>query len=244
LATIAALTAVLSIASLCAAASAAAYVTVTAPGVTAGGTDATITFRVPDESDTARTVGLKLQLPTDHPIAGVPVAPQSGWTATISQTKLATPIHTDDGDISQVVSEIDWKAAGGVGIKPGYFGEFTIIAGKLPDNATTLAFKAIQQYSDGKEVAWIEVPAAGTSAEPEHPAPTLHLPAAAGDSTASSTTPTVRPGPSGNTKDAASKTAATTGIVLGAVGVALGAVALVVALVRGRRRSVNSGGSG
>src|SRR5919204_1172345 len=137
-ATIAALTAVLSIASLCAAASAAAYVTVTAPGVTAGGTDATITFRVPDESDTASTVGLKLQLPTDHPIAGVLVAPQSGWTATISQTKLATPIHTDDGDISQVVSEIDWKAAGGVGIKPGYVGEVTIIGGQLPHGVFAL----------------------------------------------------------------------------------------------------------
>ncbi|MEO9236795.1 MAG: hypothetical protein ABI418_01760, partial [Jatrophihabitantaceae bacterium] len=39
------------------AASASAHVTVSAPGVSAGASDATITFRVPDESDTASTVG-------------------------------------------------------------------------------------------------------------------------------------------------------------------------------------------
>lgn len=47
-----------------AAASASAHVTITAPGVAAGASDATITFRVPDESDNASTVGLKVQLPT------------------------------------------------------------------------------------------------------------------------------------------------------------------------------------
>ena len=79
---------------LWAAASASAHVTVTAPGVAAGASDATITFRVPDESDKASTVGLKVQLPTDHPIAGVLVAPQPGWTAQVKQMKLSTPIKT------------------------------------------------------------------------------------------------------------------------------------------------------
>ena len=52
-------------------AAASAHVTVVAPGVTAGSSDAAITFRVPDESDTAKTVALKIALPTDTPIAGV-----------------------------------------------------------------------------------------------------------------------------------------------------------------------------
>jgi uncharacterized protein len=42
------------------------------------------------------------------------------------------PDQDDDGEISEVVSEIDWKAAVGAGIRPGFFGEFTIIGGKLP----------------------------------------------------------------------------------------------------------------
>jgi uncharacterized protein YcnI len=214
-----------------------AHVTVTAPGVAAGDSDATIVFRVPTESDTASTVGLKLQLPTDTPIAGVLVAPQPGWTASITESKLAKPIQTDDGAITQVVSEVDWKADAGAGIKPGFFGEFTIIGGKLPDGVTTLTFKAIQSYSDRQQVAWIEQPAPGSTAEPEHPAPELHLAAAssAGQpaTSASSSAPAVSATPAA-ASEGASQGAATTGIVLGAIGVALGAGALFIALRRGR----------
>jgi uncharacterized protein YcnI len=238
---IGALVAGLAIAGMWAAAAAWAHVTVTAPGVVAGDSDATIVFRVPTESDTASTIGLKLQLPTDTPIAGVLVAPQQGWTATITQSKLAKPIQTDDGAITEIVSEIDWKADAGAGIRPGFFGEFTIIGGKLPDGVTTLTFKAIQSYSDGKQVAWIEQPAQGSTAEPDHPAPVLHLPAAGGSassgsasSPATGSTPTVSAAPAASSNKGASKAAATTGIVLGAVGVALGAAALVLTLRRRR----------
>jgi uncharacterized protein YcnI len=233
---IGALVAGVAIASMWATTAAWAHVTVTAPGVVAGDSDATIVFRVPTESDTASTIGLKLQLPTDTPIAGVLVAPQQGWTATITQSKLATPIQTDDGSITEVVSEIDWKADAAAGIKPGFFGEFTIIGGKLPDGVTTLTFKAIQSYSDGKQVAWIEQPAQGSTAEPDHPAPVLHLPAAGGSGSgpATGSTPTVSAAPAAGSSKSASKGAATTGIVLGTIGVALGAAALVLTLRRGR----------
>jgi uncharacterized protein len=218
------------IAGLWGAAAAWAHVTVTAPGVVAGDSDATIVFRVPDESHTASTVGLKVQLPADTPIAGVLVAQQPGWTAAITQAKLANPIQTDDGAITEVVSEINWKAGAGAGIKPGFFGEFTIIGGKLPDGVTALTFKAIQTYSDGTQVAWIEQPAQGSSAEPEHPAPTLHLPAAGAGSSTTGTS-----GKAGS-NNSASEGAAITGIVLGAVGVVLGAAALLLTLRRGRER--------
>lgn len=124
---------------------ASAHVTVAAPGVIAGASDAAITFRVPDESATASTVGLKVALPTDHPIAGVLVAPVTGWTAKITNTKLAKPITTDDGTITEVVSEIDWTADADAGIKPGFFGQFTVIAGQLPDGVDMLTFKAISR---------------------------------------------------------------------------------------------------
>ena len=167
--------AALAVAGLVLAGPAAAHVTFAAPGVSVGASDAAITFRVPDESATASTIGVKLQLPIDTPIAGVLVAPVPGWSATVTNTKLATPITTDDGQITEVVSEIDWVASAGAGIKPGFFGEFTILAGKLPDKAATLTFKAIQTYSDRSVVSWIETPAPGSSAQPEHPAPTLTL---------------------------------------------------------------------
>ena len=238
LGSLAALVAALAVASLWAAAAAWAHVTVTAPGVAAGDSDATIVFRAATESDTYSTVGLKLQLPTDTPIAGVLVAPQPGWTASITESKLAKPIQTDDGAITQVVSEINWKADAGAGIKPGFFGEFTIFGGKLPDGVTTLTFKAIQSYSDGEQVAWIEQPAPGSTAEPEHPAPELHLAAASGASqpptSAASSAPTVSATSGAASSNGASQGAATTGIVLGAIGVALGAGALFIALRRGR----------
>ena len=161
---------------------ASAHVTVAAPGVTTGQSDATIIFRVPDESATASTVGLKVAFPLDHPIAGVLVAPVPGWTATMVSTKLAKPITTDDGTITQVVSEIDWAADAASGIKPGFFGQFTVIAGQLPDGVNSLTFKAIQTYSDKTVVSWIEQAAAGSSTEPDHPAPELKLLPAAGDS--------------------------------------------------------------
>jgi uncharacterized protein len=207
---------------------ASAHVTVAAPGVTAGASDATIIVRVPTESDAASTTGLKLQLPTDHPIAGVLVAPIDGWTATIKTTKLATPLKTDDGDITEVVSEIDWQASTGGGIKPGFFGQFSIIAGKLPDDVNSLTFKAIQSYSDGSSVSWIEQPAPGSSAEPEHPAPVLQL--AAGPSSTSAGASASAGHPSASSSG--SSGSATTGIVLGIIGILLGGGALVLVLLR------------
>src|SRR6266496_3567406 len=146
------------------AAPASAHVTVSAPGAACGGSDAVITFRVPTESDTASTTG-------------VLVRPIPGWTHMQKTVKLAEPISTDDGDITEAVAEIDWTATAG-GIKPGEFGEFVFMAGQLPD-APRITFKAVQIYSDGSRTAWAEVPAPGSTVEPEHPAPSLDLASAA-----------------------------------------------------------------
>jgi uncharacterized protein len=93
----------------------------------------------------------------------------------------------------------------------------------------------VQTYSDGTQVAWIEQPAPGSSAEAEHPAPNLTLPAAATAGYPSSSAPSVTATVNAASSPGASKTAATTGIILGGVGVVLGAAALVLTLVRGRR---------
>jgi uncharacterized protein len=190
---------------------ASAHITVSGPEATSGGNDAVITFRVPDESDTARTVGLKVRLPSDTPIASVMVQPKAGWSVSVSETKLSTPIKTDDGEITEAVSEIDWKvSAGAPGIGPGQFDEFVFIAGQLPE-AKALTFKAVQTYSDGSSVSWIEEPAPGSTAEPEHPAPVLTLgagssskPGSSGGGSEPASSGTSGPGSSGGASKPAS----------------------------------------
>lgn len=166
---------------------ASAHVTVTAADAAAGASDVQITFRVPNENPSARTVAVAVRFPLDTPIADVLVQPTAGWSFTEKTAKLAKPIVTDDGDVTEAVSEIDWRATG-AGIGAGEFGAFTVIAGQLP-NAKSLTFKAIQTYSNGVKVSWIELPAPGSTADPEHPAPVLNLaPENAGTPVAASST--------------------------------------------------------
>jgi uncharacterized protein len=204
------------------AAPAEAHVTVTAPGATQGGSDQLITFRVPVEKPVA-TVGFRLQLPIATPIASVDVAPLPGWTHTEKSSALPTPITTDDGQLTEAVTEVDWSATAG-GLKPGEFGEFTVLAGQLP-RAGSIIFRAIQVYADGSQVGWTQVAAPGSGAEPEFPAPVLSLaPAAPASSTASSATASVSAAPAKAASDTASKS-------LAIVAIALAAAALSIAVV-------------
>jgi periplasmic copper chaperone A len=209
---------------------ASAHVSVSAEGATQGGF-ATVTFNVPTESETASTTGLKIQLPPDQPLAVVSVKPHSGWSYTVSKTKLATPIQTDEGEMTEAVSVIDWNAtSAAAGIKPGEFDEFVISVGPLP-KADSIVFKAIQTYSDGKTVQWIDEPAPGSTAEPEFPAPTLKLVAPAAPTPAASAPAA--------TSGAASSTDDSTGAVVGAYivgGVGLVAAIAALALAAGARR--------
>jgi uncharacterized protein len=203
-----ALTIALGAVALATAAAASAHVTVSGPGAASGGSDQVITFRVPTESATASTVGLQVKLPTDTPIASVLVQPHTGWTDKVTTVKLAKPIVTDDGDITEAVSTITWTADSKAnGIKPGQFDEFVIIAGQLPD-ASSLTFPAIQTYSDGSTVSWTQVAAPGSTDEPDHPAPTLSLTAGTAATASKS-------------KSAGSSTTAKVGVVLGAAGIVL-----------------------
>ena len=72
----------------------------------------------------------------------------TGWTITTEKTKLAKPVKTDDGEVTEAVSKITWTATAG-GLEPGQFDLFTISAGPLPTKPSKLEFKALQTYSDG-----------------------------------------------------------------------------------------------
>ncbi|GAA4602632.1 uncharacterized protein YcnI [Actinoplanes octamycinicus] len=162
---------------------ASAHVTVNPNTATAGGY-AKVSFRVPNESDTASTVKLEVNLPADQPIASVSVKPVPGWTAVAVKSKLATPIKAHDTEITEAVSKITWTAAKGSEIKPGQFQEFDVSMGALPQSGQ-LVFKALQTYSDGNVVRWIDEPATDGT-EPEQPAPVLKIVPAANGGAASS----------------------------------------------------------
>ncbi|MER5195540.1 YcnI family protein [Streptomyces sp. NPDC002755] len=162
---------------LAAAGVASAHVTVHPESYAEGATDGVLSFRVPNEEDTASTTEVQVFLPTDHPVLGVLVHPQDGWTAKVTTTKLKTPVKTDDGTITEAVSEITWT---GGKIGAGQYEDFDVAFGQLPDDTGSLAFKTLQTYSDGKTVRWIEEAEEGAD-EPENPAPVLKLTAAADD---------------------------------------------------------------
>ncbi|MBY8889481.1 YcnI family protein, partial [Streptomyces sp. PTM05] len=136
-----------------------------------GSEDGTITFRVPNEEDHADTTKVDVYFPAGQPIPSVLVSPVPGWTAQVKSVDLKTPIKTDDGDITTAVSEIVWT---GGRIAPGQYQDFTVAFGQLPTTGGQLVFKALQTYSDGDIVRWIDEQQPGQP-EPEHPAPTLKL---------------------------------------------------------------------
>jgi periplasmic copper chaperone A len=145
-----------------------AHVTVDPDTAEAGGY-AKLAFRVPNERDDASTTRVEVVFPQDAPLGHASVKPIPGWTSTTTMKKLAEPIMSGDSEITEVVSSIVWK---GGSIRAGEFQEFEVSAGRLPEGEATLAFKALQTYSSGEVVRWIELPVAAGE-EPENPAPML-----------------------------------------------------------------------
>lgn len=186
-----------------------AHVEIT-PDSVPGGEDAEIAFRVPNESDSASTVAVKVLLPKNHPIPEVQTTSTPGWSVTTQTRKLDKPIDLEGEKVDTVVSQITWKAAAGGGIRPDQYQDFAVSLEGLPDSGT-LVFNAVQTYSDGDVVNWNEV-SADPSVEPEHPAPTLTLTAAdasASDSASDAATDTASDSASDAATDTASDSAST-----------------------------------
>jgi uncharacterized protein YcnI len=163
---------------------ASAHVTVSPSAIPKGTSDVILTFRVPNESTAASVVGLKVQFPAAHPIVLVNPEAGSGWQVNVTKSQLPKPVTTDDGTFTSITSEIDWSG-GTIGV--GQFGEFNVLAQGIPSDTDQLVFKAIQTYSDGSVVSWIQVPNKAVP-DPPHPAPTITLTSTAGSRAATATT--------------------------------------------------------
>ncbi|MFF4269869.1 YcnI family protein [Streptomyces sp. NPDC001536] len=227
-----AVTALAAVGVLTAAGAAFAHVTVHPESYAKGATDGTLTFRVPDEEDTASTTKVQIFLPTDHPLLGVLVAPRDGWSAKVTDTKLKTPVTTDDGTITDAVSEITWT---GGKIEAGQYEDFDVAFGQLPDDTGQLAFKALQTYSDGKTVRWIEEAAPGDE-EPENPAPVVRL-TAKEDTGATAAAPATSKETAADSSDSTARGLGAAGLIVGVLGLAAAAFAVV------RTRSAGSRGA-
>jgi uncharacterized protein len=192
-----------------------AHVTVQPAEAPAGGF-VRLDVRVPNERDDAATTKVDLKLPPGF--AEASYEPVPGWTVKVAKSKLAKPIKTDDGEVTEQVSRITWTAKRTAdGIPPGAFQDFGLSV-QVPGRAgDTLTFKALQTYSNGTVVRWI-----GAN-DSDAPAPVVRV-------TGASPAATPAKAPSGGSSDGLAITA----LIVGALGLITGVAGLMAAR-RGRR---------
>jgi uncharacterized protein YcnI len=207
------------VATLALAATAQAHVTLQPTSVPAGGDDTLLDVRVPNERDDASTVKVDLQLPPGF--ASASFQPVPGWNVKVTKSKLAKPITTDDGEITEGVSRITWTGDGKQGsIPPGGFQDFglsVVVPGKAGDELT---FKALQTYSNGEVVRWIGAKSS------DNPAPTVAVTAASKE--AAPAAPAATPTPADTSGDS-SNGLAIAALIVGALGLITGVAGLTAA---------------
>jgi periplasmic copper chaperone A len=191
------------------------------PDTAPQGAEMRLDVRVPNERDDAATTKVDVQLPPGF--AEASVQPVAGWNVKITHVKLDPPVQSDDGPITEGVGRITWTAKSKAdGIPVGGFQDFgleVLVPGKA---GSTLTFKALQTYSNGRVVRWIGAKDSDT------PAPTVQVTAASGGAAAPATTAT----------DAGSSNGlALTALIIGALGLLTGVAGLLAAR-RGRRVGV------
>jgi uncharacterized protein YcnI len=211
---VAAITGLAVAAALASASVAHGHVTVQPDRAPAGGF-VRLDVRVPNERDDASTTRVAVQLPDGF--AEASYEPVPGWTVKLKKAKLATPIKTDEGEVTEGVKQVTWTSRRG--IPPDAFQDFGLSV-QIPGQAgQTLTFKALQTYSDGEIVRWI-----GAN-DSDAPAPTVSVGAAGGDTERAAADSSAPEG----TDAGGSDTVAIVALGIGALGLAAGAAGLVAA---------------
>ncbi len=184
--------------------------------------------RVPTERDDASTNKVTVRFPDN--LAFVGFQPKEGWNRKVTMTKLDEPIEVSGATIDEVVGSVTWS---GGEIAPHEFDEFGFSA-RVPDDAGTLQFEAIQTYSSGEVVRWSGAP------DSEEPAPLVNvvdLGAEEGQgqlavvADLAERVETVETA-AATEEDSADQGGTGTATLLGGAGLALGAIALIVALTK------------
>lgn len=204
------------------------------PNTVPTGSAPTFVMRVPNEMSNARVVGVAMQVPPG--ITYLAPQPVPGWSSTVKTEKLAKPIKTDDGTVTEQPVQVTWTADKGGGTPVNDFQGFPVAIGVPGKAGDVLTFKTIQHYSNGKVVRWIQPP------DGENPAPTINVTAEggflreqAGDagppapgSSAATPTPTANAAPVTTTvatSNGASKGLGIAALIIAIVGLLLGGAA-------------------
>ncbi|HWK27829.1 MAG TPA: YcnI family protein [Solirubrobacter sp.] len=200
------------------------------PNTAVAGTYTRLDVRVPNERDDASTNKVEVQFPDGFAAASYEPAP--GWDVKVTKRKLATPVKTDDGEITEGVDTITWTAKDDKdAIPPGAFMDFGLsvqVPGKAGDKLT---FKALQTYTGGEVVRWIG--AEGS----DNPAPTISVTGSDTSAVATASPQRANPAPAASDDDGDSNGLAIVALIVGAIGLLTGGAGLIVA----RRASGRSG---
>jgi uncharacterized protein YcnI len=140
------------------------------PNTVPAGAFVTLDVRVPGEEQGAYADKVDMLMPpgfTDVDVQNVP-----GWSVKEVTTTLKTPLQTDDGPVSQEISEIVWTGDRSTlgRLDNGTFMQFPLSIA-MPDNIAgqSLAFKTLEYYSNGQVARWIGPPSAA------YPSPTINV---------------------------------------------------------------------
>jgi uncharacterized protein YcnI len=212
------------------------------PNTIPAGAFVTLNVRVPGEQEGAYADKVDMLVPdgfTEIDTQNVP-----GWTVKEVMRKLAKPLATDDGSVTEEVSQIIWTGdRSQLGrLENGTFVQFPLSIAMPEDIAgQSLGFKTLEYYSNGRIVHWIGSPSA------EFPAPTINVTAKGGaieDVAGAEAGPTPGETPAGQGTSAtpasalksssgASEGLGVAALILGVLGLLAGLSALVIS----RRKS-------
>jgi periplasmic copper chaperone A len=200
------------------------------PNVIPVGASATIALRVPNEMDNADTTSIRVAIPPGF--TAIAAEPPAGWKFSTKTRKLAKPVQTDDGPVTEEISEVDFT---GGHLPPGQFAQFPLSVTMPGRPGQVLTFKTLQTYGNGKIVRWIGTPSS------DSPAPWIDVAAKNGDlrdvagaeagppAKAATATPVAASRTSAvvvKQSSGASKGLAIAALIVGALGLIVGAVAL------------------
>jgi uncharacterized protein YcnI len=145
------------------------------PNTIPSGAFATLTVRVPGEQEGAHVTKVDMLFPPGFTSVAYENVP--GWSAKVINQKVSPPIQTDEGAVSEEISQVIWSWGGPLGmVNNNQFIQFPLSLA-IPSNLVgqALQFKTLQSYSNGQVVHWID-----PSLSAEHPAPRINVTAKGG----------------------------------------------------------------
>jgi uncharacterized protein YcnI len=144
-----------------------AHIGVTPSEAPAGGT-AKLSFAVGHGCDGSPTTNIRIRIPDSVAVARP--QPKAGWQLDVTRAgPVEAPKNPEGQPVTARISEVSWKGS----LPDDFYDEF-VIQVRMPDQpGTELAFPIVQECEKGAN-RWIQVAKPG-EAEPEEPAPVVHI---------------------------------------------------------------------